>query len=61
MKTGLFFVPAMAVAALAGCCTAPELKPLALRVGTCNVRYDKRPGLDRYPTDHYLLSASVEL
>ena len=22
---------------------------------------DKRPGTDRYPTDHYLLSASIEL
>ena len=27
---------------LVGCCTTPEGKPIALRVGTCNVRYDNK-------------------
>ena len=32
-----------------------------IRVKNFVTHDDKRPGLDRYPTDHYLLSASIEL
>ena len=42
MKIGLRFISVLSAVALAGCCAAPESKPIALRVGTCNVRYDNK-------------------
>ena len=65
MKTWSVLASALSLAVLAGCGTPPDAKTFALRAGTRNVRYDnkgddKRPGLDRYPTDHYLLTADLE-
>ena len=42
MKIGLSFISAVSAVALVGCCMVPDAKPLALRVGTCNVRYDNK-------------------
>ena len=42
MKKLAICVAALSLAALVGCCTTPEGTPLALRVGTCNVRYDNK-------------------
>ena len=68
MKVVRKLAVALVAIAVAGCCKqdAENARPLALRVGTCNVRYpnpgdDKRPGAERYPTDRYPLSATIEL
>ena len=42
MKNWSICASVLSLAALVGCCTTPEGKPLAVRVGTCNVRYDNK-------------------
>jgi len=42
MKTGFIWMPVLACALLAGCSTPSADKAIALRVGTCNVRYDNK-------------------